>query len=210
MKSTTFFIDPSTGSYNSNNNRVDFVIDTLPAYAIEYSILVINGVNYHDGFSIVSNTVHWEGLFRIEPGGVGGTHDTVILNIYYHGIRDYGLLFPKINDTDSRSADRLGRYYEEAERCFDGHAWLSFAVMCGAIFEGILYAKYRTRENFSHLIEKAEREGDIDSNTAAIMHRARKFRNQVHAPRDTEAYIERKDAMDMRTTLDKLLKGFHY
>ncbi len=45
-----------------------------------------------------------------------------MLVIHYHGLKDYSLLFPWVNNNDLRK--RLGEYYKEAELNFDSGAWL--------------------------------------------------------------------------------------
>lgn len=75
-----------------------------------------------------------------------------IVHIYFYGIRDYSLLFPKIN---KNLAKRLGLYYKEAEKCLENVLWLSYALMCGAIFQGILFSKYGSSKTYSYLIKKA-------------------------------------------------------
>ena len=101
---------------------------------------------------------------------------------------------------------RLGEFYREAELNFDGGAWLSFALMCGAIFEGILYAKLEINKGFKELIKAAFTDSKITSQTRDIMDMVREYRNLVHSNKYKDPYITRANALDIRTTLDKLIK----
>lgn len=128
--------------------------------------------------------------------------------LHYHGIREYALLFPWVSNIDLQT--RLGNFYEETEKCFEQGAWLSFSLMCGAIFEGMLYAKlsYPNSDNFSVMINDAFSRNLITAVQRRIMDFVRAKRNLVHGGRFNENYITRKDAMDIRVTLDKLIKDF--
>lgn len=128
------------------------------------------------------------------------------LVIHYHGIRDYKLLFPFIVDTSLQ--ERLGNFYREAEISFENSAWLSFMLMCGAIFEGMLFAKLGQGITFYSLINAARQINLIDADEESIMTQVRLYRNLVHAKKHSEPYVSRVYAMDARTTLDKLIKKF--
>lgn len=80
-------------------------------------------------------------------------------------------------------------------------------LMCGAIFEGILFAKLRQNKSFNDLISAASHTGLIDAHTESIMNTVRGYRNLVHANKHTDPYVSRIDAMDTRITLDKLIKA---
>ncbi|MNP50482.1 hypothetical protein D3C76_1447490 [compost metagenome] len=118
------------------------------------------------------------------------------------------MLFPKV--TDDKIANRLGCFYEEAEKCLSNNAWLSYSLMCAAIFEGLLYWKYKTKESLYSLTENAYAENVIDLHTKLIIDNVRNSRNLVHTNNYNDDYISRCKAMDIRTTMDKLIKEFDY
>lgn len=135
----------------------------------------------------------------------------MLITLHYHGIRDYGLLFPWVANIKLRN--RIGGFYEEAERNFEQGAWLSFALMCGAVFEGMLYAKLNmpSSNRFKDMtIEAYENKKIIDLKQKQIMDDARNARNLIHANRFNKNYITRKKAMDIMTTMNKLIKQFAY
>lgn len=199
MKTTTFIIDLATAIFNNTTNEADFKVDILPAFAIENCYLSVNGINYYTNFSYNNDIVHWNGDFEID------TSDEVILTISYFGIRDYQLLFPWIADTNLRV--RLGEFYSEAELNFENCCWLSYALMCGAIYEGILFAKYRRTLTYNQLINFSFHSADINLQTKNIMEKTREIRNLVHANNCTKPFVSRLNAMDMRTTMDSLIKN---
>ena len=129
-----------------------------------------------------------------------------ILQIHYYGIRDYSLLFPDFLVNDPDRATRLGLFYEEAEKCFDNGAWLSFALMCGAIFEHLLYFKLNGSERqYGRLILKARNAGIIQKEESDTMEAIRKLRNIIHRNRLSEGYIQRAEAMDIKTLIERLI-----
>lgn len=81
-------------------------------------------------------------------------------------------------------------------------------LMCGAIFEGMLFAKLEQPNNskFHQLITSARQNNLINIDTESKMNKVRVYRNLVHASRHSDPYVSRVDAMDIRTTLDKLIK----
>jgi len=125
--------------------------------------------------------------------------------VYYSGIRDYSHLFYWVEEDGLR--ERLGEFYEEADKAFDNASWLSFALLCGAVFEGVLYAK-GYRNGLEAKINKAVSDSIIDNRTSEIMHKVREFRNLIHAYKYEEPRVTRRDAMDIRSVLDKLLISF--
>ncbi|HEY8890708.1 MAG TPA: hypothetical protein VIM70_10670 [Clostridium sp.] len=209
MKSSTFklfenkFIDLHDGT-------CEYKIDLLPAYAINYTELFIGGLSHTEGINYkldIENSrlvITYDYSTCIEQAQ--SQENTLLIN--YFGIRDYTLLFPKISD--SILAKRLGEFYEDSEKCFDNNAWLPYSLMCGAIFEGILFSKYNKNDKFCTLIESALSLKDIDETTAKIMNDTRNTRNLVHSNRCKTDYTSRLNAMDIRTTMDKLIKEFKY
>ena len=109
---------------------------------------------------------------------------------------------------DSSLAKRLGEFYEKSEKAFENGAWLSYALLCGGIFEGLLLDKKVAGNIFYDKIEEAEKQLIINDLQKQIMHTARKARNILHANKYNDPYIIRKDAMDIRTTMDVLIKEF--
>lgn len=203
MNTIFFDVDMTTASVQTRNGVLSVVvkIPTIPAYAIEHSDLIVNGVGSKTGnFYII------EGDELICVQGTIGVNDVLRIIIHYHGIRDYRLLFPAVSDVGL--VDRLANFYEESEKNFNAGAWLSFALMCGAIYEGLLFDKLNQNVKFQILINDACTNNLIDPHTAAIMHKTRNFRNLVHANRFSDPYVSRADAMDIKTTLDKLIKKF--
>ncbi len=201
MDSTIFDIDTSTGILNSLT--ITYNVPSLSAYAVDHSDVLINGLgSHHEGvdYEIIGNRLVWN-----HPAAID-IHDKVRLVIYYHGIRDYRLLFQGI--PNSSLVERLASFYEEAEKDFRSGAWLSYALMCGGIFEGLLFAILNVNKSFKDLTEDALAAGRIDAQTFNIMAKTRNFRNLVHANRHVNAYIARAEAMDIRTTMDKLIKNF--
>lgn len=201
MKSTTIKISHNTGVDVGNYKK--FKVKMLEAYAIEYSYVDFGGISLNEDYFYIEQ----DEVF-IDKGTLEVMAADIYLYVYYHGIRDYRLLFHGVSNEGL--AKRLGAFYEEAERNFEIGSWLSYTLMCGAIFEGMLYAKQNKDAGFDDLIKDALKEGDIDNKTAKIMHFTRRSRNIVHANNYRRDYISRKDAMDIRTTMDKLIKEFKY
>ena len=204
MDSTIFDVDTSTeilGTSSSGQPIITYNIPSLSAYAIDHSDVLINGLGSHQegvDYEINGNQLIWNDQTSIDP------HDKVRLVIHYHGIRDYRLLFPNV--ADPNLVERLASFYEEAEKDFRSGAWLSYALMCGAIFEGLLYAMLNVNKTFNELIQDALASGRIDVQTSIVMDKTRNFRNLVHANRYGQPYIARAEAMDIRTIMDKLIK----
>ena len=208
MKSTVFELKfPPNVPDRNKEADVKFPIPTLKAYAIEYSEFTFKG-GFHEhkeltegrDFELIDDGLIWHGFFPpMQP-----SLDYYRLVIHYHGIRDYGLLFPHVQEQVLRV--RLGKYYEEAESTFDNGAWLSFALMCGALYEGLLFAHFGKDASFSDMIDKAASETIIDEGTAKIMHVTRDLRNLVHASKATDPFVSRLQAMDMRKVMDRLIQ----
>jgi hypothetical protein len=204
MNTIIFDLDYSSATHETRDGKsvVVFKVPTLPAYAIEHSDFLFNGLGSNkegDAYVITGNEVF------CEENDVEAD-DVLRLIIYYHGIRDYRLLFPSI--ANAALVERLASFYEEAEKNFNNATWLSYALMCGAIYEGLLFDKLAVNKSFANLINSASTTGLIDTATTNVMTKARNFRNLVHASRFGEVYVSRADAMDMRTTIDKLIKKF--
>jgi hypothetical protein len=201
MNTTFFDLDYNSATHEVRSGKpvIVFRVLTLPAYAIEHSDLFINGLGSNDVYEISGNEVLCEDSELI-------AESFLRLVIYYHGIRDYRLLFPSI--IDLALVERLGNFYEEAEKNFTNGAWLSYALMCGAIYEGLLFSNLGVNQSFAELTRNALAGGLIDAATADVMDKSRNFRNLVHANRFNDIYVSRADAMDMRTTIDKLIKKF--
>jgi hypothetical protein len=180
-------------------------IPILPAFSVEYFTIQAGGVNAITVGEIRGDKVILPKMHLLYPDW-----KSIHVVIHYHGIRDYGLLFPWVTDRDLRK--RIGEFYEESEKNFEQGAWLSFALMCGAVFEGILYAKLmpqRDRNSFEIMIKDAYSNAKIlDDKQRNTMNRIRRLRNLVHVNKFKSSYIKRKDAMDIRATMDELIKKF--
>jgi hypothetical protein len=213
MRTTTFLLSQHEAEQTDppfNVWRMIYFVPTLPAYSIEYAEMrVSSGI---DGVS--PTTLILERDFSINGKRVvrEGVSDSFLANeiplliIHYHGIREFSGLFPAVSNDQ---ADRLGRYYSEAESAFESGAWLSFSLMCGAIAEGLLMCSLQKRNwAFEGLIDEAEKSSIITSDEAGILRRVKEFRNLIHMRRCDEPYVERKDAMDMRKVIDDVIKKF--
>ena len=138
MDSTIFDILTSTGGLGTSgtgNPIITYNVPTLSAYAIGYSDVLINGLGSHQegvDYEIKSDRLIWN-----DPTSIH-SDDKLRLVIQNHGIRDYRLLFPTV--TNASLVERLASFYEEAEKDLKSAAWLSYVLMCGAIFKGLLYA----------------------------------------------------------------------
>ncbi len=209
MKSTVFELTyPKNVPDQANETDVKFHIPILKAYAIEYSEFSFRGgFNDHKesiegkGYELVEDGLIWRDSFYPSFPGM----DYYRLIIHYHGIRDYEALFPNVKNNSLRT--RLSKFYEEAESNFDNAAWLSYALMCGALYEGLLFSHLDADLKFKSLIEEAHKQKMIDSKTESIMQATREIRNLVHASRCVEPYVTRAQAMDMRTTMDRLIQA---
>lgn len=209
MKSTVFELKfPSVPLGWKAETGVKFPIPTLKAYAIEYAEFTCKGgLNEHkemiqgEDFELVEDGLFWHHPFT----PMFTRSDYYRLVIHYHGIKDYSLLFPHVGNKELQ--ERLGHFYEEAELSLDSGAWLAFSLMCGAVYEGLLFHYFGQRETkFEKLIDAAHAEGVINDATAKIMHSTRQLRNLVHASRSDTEYVRRAQAMEMRTVLDRLIK----
>lgn len=205
MKSTIFELDitASTCVYENPSNSIhiyEFTIPILPAFAVEYFTLQFGSLSC---FPDKQDSIQKDKLTVFTGYSLDELDSKLV--IHYHGIRDYNLLFPFV--ANSSLKERLGNFYREAEITFENASWLSFMLMCGAIFEGILFAKLGQDKSFNNLIRAASHKGLIDAHTESIMNTVRGYRNLVHANKHTDPYVSRMDAMDTRITLDKLIKA---
>lgn len=92
---------------------------------------------------------------------------------------------------------------------FENGPWLSFALMAGAAYEGLLDWKVEERsksDRFSDPIRKAVTESLVDEDEKAVLSIAKDNRNLVHAGRCDEPYVTRGGAMDMRRVLDRVIR----
>ena len=117
MKSTVFDLTyPSNGPGWGESGNAEFPIPTLKAYAIEYSeFKVTGGLHAHkemiegQDYTLKESALLWHSAVASMLRGM----DYFRLVIHYHGIRDYGLLFPHIQNAELQR--RLGQFYEESE-----------------------------------------------------------------------------------------------
>jgi len=177
-------------------------IPKLEAYSIEYYDFIINGLSGYDSCVEISNC----DVIVTAKDHILYEDDRYELIIYHHGIRDYEALFPYVTNKELKK--RLADFYMDTEKCFESGAWLPFSLMCGGIFEGILISQGVLDNEFCNQIQVAESRGIISSEEATIMHNVRNNRNIVHANKYSNPYIKRKEAMDIRTVLDKLIDKF--
>ncbi|QJC52801.1 DUF4145 domain-containing protein [Paenibacillus albicereus] len=181
-------------------------INILPAFSVGHFIGYLGSLA---GVSTNEDRIEGNNIVMASDAGEDGVQ-TIHIVLNYYGIRDYALLFPWITDLKLRT--RVGAFYEEAEKSFEQGVWLSFALMCGAVFEGMLYAKLKATDelNLNGMIIQAVSEGLIDDHQANIMHMVRRMRNLVHGSQYNKRYISRKDAMDISSLLIDLVKHFSY
>lgn len=212
MKSTVFelkYPHPASNWMGApKETDVMFPIPTLKAYAIEYSEFTLKG-----GFNEHKEMIERQDYDLVEDGLIWHTSFAPMhprmnyyrLVIHYHGIKDYALLFPHVQNRALQQ--RLGRFYKESEVSFDNGAWLALALMCGAIYEGMLFDHGGGKERtFSELIDSGKRESVLDEFSEGIINRTRELRNLVHPGLAEKPYVTRAEAMDMRTVLDRLIK----
>lgn len=220
MKSTFFKVNHPyiQTTENSPNDVHDFTLNIeipiLPAFSIEYLSIQLGALSYTyllsddpEGAQVSGNKIITQSDYNAST--IEHSYDGLGIILHYQGIRDYSLLFPWIANKDLR--ERLGMFYEEAEKCFNQGSWLSFSLMCGALFEGMLYAKLNrptTNNNFFDMINQCQNTNLLTSNQADIMNNVRKLRNLIHANNFTYQYATRKDATDIKSTMDQLIKSF--
>ena len=213
MKSIVIGFNKNTSGFSHvpsyvSRSEYTFTIPILPALSIVYI--------QFPGFNASSYSLSED--FMID----GKTISIVLDNIYengldiiinYNGVRDYSLLFPWVGNVKLR--ERLGQFYEEAEKSFESGAWLSFALMCGAVFEGALYARNVSGKNYYKRICNAAENQIISERTRKIMNEVKDFRNYVHVDEDRNGvsryelpYVTRTNAMDIRSVLDEIIVNF--
>lgn len=183
----------------------------LEAYAIEYAVMKVHE-NIDEAQPI---ELLLDKHFSIEGGNIIRPNARVsspfftsdpMLTVHYNGIKNYSKLFPSVKDGEH--ANRLGNFYEEAEKNFDSCAWLSFSLMCGAIFEGLLYDLLGLNKKYRELIKKSVDNEQITIEEYNIMDNVRKIRNLVHMNKIDEPYVGRDTAMDIRKVLDDITVRF--
>lgn len=210
MKSTAFTErHVRIGSLSEPDSEEHLVVPTLSAYAVEYSEFTPAPhldygmtVLYQDtDYRILGDRLYFRHAIPFVHGGLSSCR----LVIHYHGIRDYALLFPQISDQGLRT--RLGQFYEEAETAFEYRAWLSFALMAAAVYEGLLgWCLHNTDAGLHQLTVMAVEKGVLSEHEAATVDCARTNRNLVHASKSHKKWLTRSNAMDMRTVMDKLVR----
>lgn len=187
----------------------------MTAYAIEYAELKtyykLNESSRTEylqghGFLIKKDKIVW---LDYKPDFLD-TATPPVLTVHYHGIRDFRLLFPGVSTPERRTS--LASYYEETEKCFDSGTWLSFMLMCGAIFEGLLFDRIgsSTKNKFFELIANAESSGVISPDEAELFDNVRRYRNLVHLNQAENEFVRREDVMDTRKMLDLIITRFSY
>jgi hypothetical protein len=215
MKSTVFelkFPDPTPNWMATKEKDVIFPIPTLKAYAIEYSEFTLKG-----GFNEHKEMIERRDYDLLEDGLIWHTsfapmHPSMNyyrLVIHYYGIKDYSLLFPHVSNPTLQQ--RLGEFYEEAEASLDSGTWLAFALMCGAVYEGLLYHHFGEKnEKFDVLIKNGQEAKILDTATVNTLRTAQELRNLVHANKADKQFVTRVQALEMRTVLDRMIKDAAY
>lgn len=192
-----------------------YLVPTLPAFAIEYAVLktpqyyfeshpreLTEGRGFHIEGDIVVLHSYTPNIFEEDT--------SPILLVHYHGIRDYRLLFPAVSTPERKQS--LANYYEEADKCFEAAAWLAFMLMCGAVFEGLLFDRIgsASTHKFNDLIRKAHSTSMITADEAALFDTVRQYRNIVHLNQADKASVSRADVMDTRKILDVIVTRLSY
>jgi len=209
MNVTTFRLENAehTESASPAINCADaiFRLPILSAYAIQQTKLELdNQIHMDTGYTpakyviknecvIVENAISWP---YTEP-------PTGILIVYYSGIIEYSRLFPHVENKSLR--ERLGQFSHEVDSAFESQSWMSYVLMVGAVVEGLLFDKFGNK-TFGKLIEEADREGIIEPDEVTLFNEVRNLRNRVHANRCNEAFADRKIAMQLSVTYERLLK----
>ncbi len=221
MKSTLYNIKTTGKNYNESRCEIDqqynckITIPNLDAYAVEYFTVQINGLAVNDDYLLPQTSKCIE--FTSKNSLL--SHDVKLI-IHYHGIRNYANLFPWINDEELK--ERIGHYYRELELSFSNHSWLTFSLMSGALFEGLLYAKLNkpkkqvkrkgkyidTDKTFNELIIQAGIQNLISNEMRKIMNEVRSIRNLVHANKYKMNYVNREKAYDIMSLIDNIIKEF--
>jgi hypothetical protein len=79
--------------------------------------------------------------------------------------------------------------------------------MAAAVYEGLLGWKLSAQsKSLGELISLAHSGGFIENQEAHILNKAREHRNLVHASKFDIPWVQRADAMDIRTTIDGLIR----
>lgn len=210
MKTTVFHGQQMrVKEYDAFDNVIAVQVPTLSAYAIEYGDFTppigvdigFRVLSYGPDFKVDGDELTFSSGFSLKFGAI----ESCRLMIHYHGIRNYELLFPRVTDLALRA--RLAQFYEEAEQAFENGSWLAFALMAAAVYEGLLGWKLNFEaDTFAKLIASARDKAVIDGTEAKILNVAREHRNLVHASKFKVPWVQRADAMDMRTTMDGLIR----
>ena len=197
------------GAYDQYERVAVVEVPTLSAYAVEYAEFTpplnvdveFSSLSLGNDFGINADELQFFAGFSLKFSGI----ESCRLLIHYHGIRDYSCLFPMVEEQQLKV--RLGQFYEEAERTFENGSWLAFALMAAAVYEGLLGWKLKGRAtSFAELIASAHERGLIENHEVEILGTAREHRNLVHAARFATPWVQRADAMDMRITMDGLVR----
>ena len=208
MKSKFFNLDINDSGWNlaskSNSKKIELRIQTLDAYAIESSELKLYGI-FDNGIIHLHEDVHYQIKQDriIIDKVIIGLIKQIQLHINYQGIYDYKLLFPSV--AEQQLKERLSQYYIELESAFESQAWLSFSLMAGAIFEGMLTCVLDKKDTFHNLIFSASENDLLTEDEVKIIDKSRKDRNLVHSNNSLGNYPSRQDAMRIKAVLDKLI-----
>ena len=206
MKIKNFNLETCTLTTDRLCQEQTFLIPTLPAYAVDFANLIINGISN----AIDQNTIAIRDknlVWKISPESYEiDSSDKCYLEVHYHGIRDYSLLFPHVQTIEPDRAAHLGLYYSEMEASFDNAAWLSFMLMAGAIFEHLLFfATGGAKQTLFDLNNESLIRGIISQSDFYVIDKSREYRNVIHANKINKYYVQRKDAMDARSLIERLI-----
>ncbi|MEK4002959.1 DUF4145 domain-containing protein [Bacillus sp. FSL K6-2822] len=218
MKSMLFKVTPNYVKYSNNpkfnhddipRKNYPFLwhlkIPILPAFSVSYFSIEHRGDLV---FSVTRDDINSDVVIVETDTPHLHEFEQLSVVVHYNGIRNYSSLFPWVEE-GGLNRD-LGLFYEEAEKNFDQGAWLSFSLMCGAVFEGMLYAKlgYPSENNFNLMTKIAYDKNVINEQQKGIIDKVRTLRNRIHCNKFNKPYVSRTDAMDMKSILDTLIKDF--
>jgi hypothetical protein len=214
MKTCVFTFDDMRPSWDSAGGLKEIGVATLSAFAVEYAEFIpprdldagYIELNDNRDFRIDGDRIIFlnplTSPFLQMEGGLSSSR----LVVHHYGVRDYALLFPKVSDPSMKT--RLGEFYEEGEKVFESGSWLSFALMAGAVYEGLLASCLGVAGgSLSDLIAKAREKQIVDDSSVRILAAVRQARNLVHPSKHREARISRTQAMDIRKVLDRLIRA---
>ncbi len=183
-------------------NLWEINIPILSAYSVEYISANL------DSLSMVwPNECFVDNVIKFPTDFDKSEIKNFVVVVNYHGIKEYEALFPWIKE--EKLINRIAKFYAELEKCYENEAWLPALLMSGAVIEGLLYAKLGYQQNIlNDLITIAQNRNLVSVKDASILHGIRRYRNLVHANNYNESFVSRKEALEVKTVIDRIIKKF--